>query len=349
MFPADAPVVDHLAARRIRDVSEVLTHTRCMVDQPLREAVRLLPDPLRHFAGYHIGWWDENGSTVVNDGGKTIRPALVLLSCEAAGGDPADAVPAAVAVELLHNFSLLHDDVMDGDLTRRHRPTVWSLFGTSNAILAGDAILGLAPRILSATGSEHALTAIDWFGKCVVKLCEGQAADISFSERVDVGIDACVAMARAKTGELLGTSCALGGLFAGADRTQITALREFGSEIGLAFQLVDDLLGIWGDPAVTGKPVRSDLVDRKKSLPVTAALGSGTQAGRRLAELFHQEESDAGLLAELVEEAGGRDWAMQTAEQAFARAKQWLEQAGLDKVAGGELLALAALTCRRNK
>ena len=137
---------------RGRSAREVLTWSRNMIDPALRAAVDTLPASMRGIAGYHFGRSNKHGRPAETDGGKAIRPTLVLLSAEAAGGIPASAVPAAVAVELVHNFSLLHDDVMDGDVTRRHRPTAWSVFGLNAAILAGDALLTLAFDVLAASG-----------------------------------------------------------------------------------------------------------------------------------------------------------------------------------------------------
>ncbi|MFC4586262.1 polyprenyl synthetase family protein [Sphaerisporangium corydalis] len=270
-----------------RPTNEVLAWSRELVGPALRSAVETLPLSMRRIAGYHFGWLDEYGREATADGGKAIRPALVLLAAEAVGGTPEPALPAAVAVELVHNFSLLHDDVMDGDVTRRHRPTAWSVFGVSGAILAGDALLTLAFDVLGAGGHPAAGEGSRVLGAAVLDLVEGQSSDTAFETRDDVGLSECVSMAEGKTGALLGGACALGALFGGGDAEQIEHLRGYGTRLGLAFQLVDDLLGIWGDPAITGKPVYSDLRSRKKSLPVVAALTSNTPAGHELATLYH--------------------------------------------------------------
>src|SRR5262249_38599046 len=156
---------------------------------------------------------------------------------------------------LVHNFSLLHDDVMDGDLTRRHRPTAWSVFGVNAAILAGDALLALGLDVLAASGHGQAQRAIRMLNTAVLDLLDGQRADLAFEQRSDVELPECVRMAESKTGALLGCACALGAMFGGGHPEQVEHLYGFGERMGLAFQFVDDLLGIWGDPAVTGKPV----------------------------------------------------------------------------------------------
>ncbi|MFC4531206.1 polyprenyl synthetase family protein [Sphaerisporangium dianthi] len=269
-----------------RPPREVLAWSRELTGPPLRAAVETLPASMRRIAAYHFGWQDESGRPASGNAGKAVRPALVLLAAEAAGGSAAAAVPAAVAVELVHNFSLLHDDVMDGDATRRHRPTAWSVFGVSGAILAGDALLTLAFEVLRSGGHPAADEAARVLGAAVLDLVEGQSADTSFETRDEVGLAECVSMAEGKTAALLAASCALGALSGDGGPEVIESLRAFGSRLGLAFQMVDDLLGIWGDPAVTGKPVFSDLRSRKKSLPVVAALTSGTPAGTELAAFY---------------------------------------------------------------
>jgi geranylgeranyl diphosphate synthase, type I len=335
-----------------RSAREVLAWSREMVEAALRPAADTLPASMRHIAGYHFGWWDEHGHPVAAGGGKAIRPALVLLSAEAVGGSADAALPPAVAVELAHDFSLIHDDVMDGDRIRRHRPTAWAVFGVSPAILAGDALLTLAFEVLAAGEHPIAAEATRAFGASIQELLEGQSADVAFEGRRDVVLAECLAMAMGKTGALLGCACGLGALFGGGGPEQVEHLRAFGKDLGLAFQLVDDLLGIWGDPVVTGKPVYSDLRSRKKSLPVVAALTSGTPAGRELAGLYHREQplSDADLVqaAELVEAAGGRSWSQAQADELLARALQRLRLAGPASRSIVELGALARLATRRD-
>ena len=181
-------------------------------------------------------------------------------------------MPGAVAVELVHNFSLLHDDLMDHDAERRHRATVWAVWGPSMAILVGDAMLALAYQVLADVRDESSVAAAAMLGTATQGLIAGQVEDLAFERRATVRVEECVAMAAGKTGALLGCSAAIGAVLAGAPVETVAALQIYGEELGLAFQLVDDLLGIWGDSAVTGKPVGSDLRARKKSLPISWAL-----------------------------------------------------------------------------
>ncbi|MGC7101089.1 family 2 encapsulin nanocompartment cargo protein polyprenyl transferase [Amycolatopsis lurida] len=339
-----------------RPAEELLGWSRSVVDPALRAAVDSLADPVRHIVGYHLGWHDERGRPATAPGGKAVRPTLALLSAEAVdgngGGNWHEAVPAAVAVELVHNFSLLHDDVMDGDTTRRHRPTAWSVFGVSAAILAGDALLALAFEVLAAAKKPVSATAVARLSAAVRDLIDGQAADVSFERRADVELAECLTMAENKTAALMGVSCSLGALFAGATPERVERMRAFGHELGVVFQLVDDLLGVWGDPVVTGKPVWSDLRTRKKSLPVVAALGSAGQAGRELAALYHRDrplsEEDLAHAAELIARAGGRDWVRREVDGRLARAAGWLRAADAGERAAVELAALARQLARRD-
>jgi geranylgeranyl diphosphate synthase, type I len=329
---------------QIRTARQVLSDARALVEPAHRAAVDRLPGPLRHLVGYHVGWWDAEGRQH-GTGGKAMRPALVLAAARAVGGEQADAVPEAVAVELVHDFSLLHDDVMDGDLTRRHRPSAWALFGVAQAILAGDALVALACDLLADRAWQGALPGT------VLELCAGQSADMAFEQRADVGLEEAVAMAAGKTGALLACACRLGALAGGADREQAGLLADFGADVGLAFQLVDDVLGIWGDPAVTGKPAGADLAGRKKSLPVVAALTSRTSAAEHLGRLYAREDdgdpATVARLAALVEEAGGRAWATAEAERRMRSALRCLGEA-VAAPAAADLTALAHLIAGRD-
>lgn len=293
-------------------VARILARSKRSTEPLLRAAVDSLPGELRLMVGYHFGWWDPSGAAVTAESGKGVRPALVLAAATAAGGSARDALPAAVAVELVHNFTLIHDDVMDRDDIRHGRPTVWKLWGADDAILAGDALQGLAVRTL-ASAPGVAMPAIARLEQSVIELCLGQFHDCAFETRQDVTVEECLDVVRHKTGSLLGCACALGALAADAPAGLIDTVDAFGRELGIAFQLVDDLLGIWGDPARTGKPVGGDLLRRKHSLPVVAALSSGTPAGRELAELYRDDHTvDPASIArvtDLITLAGAKRWA----------------------------------------
>ncbi|MEU1196127.1 family 2 encapsulin nanocompartment cargo protein polyprenyl transferase [Streptomyces sp. NPDC005813] len=338
-----------------QEAAGILERARASVDPELRRAIDTLPGSMRRVALYHFGWEHADGTPAAGNAGKAIRPALVLTAVRALGGRHGAAVRAAAAVELVHNFTLLHDDVMDRDTTRRHRPTAWTVFGDADAILAGDALQALAQQLLAEDPHPASSAAAARLAACVVELCAGQQADTAMEKLGpdEVTLDDCLVMAEAKTGALIGCACAVGALYAGADDEDVAALDAFGRAAGLAFQLIDDVIGIWGDPSRTGKPAGADLIARKKSLPVVAALGSGTPAADELAELYGAPygEGDAGELERTVlavERAGGRDWAQVQAADRMARAMHELSRAIPDPEAAGGLLALAEFVTRRS-
>ncbi|RPE40821.1 geranylgeranyl diphosphate synthase type I [Streptomyces sp. Ag109_O5-1] len=336
----------------------ILERARASVDPELRAAVESLPGSMRRIARYHLGWEHADGTEASGNAGKAIRPALVLAAADALGGPGARvaAVRAAAAVELVHNFTLLHDDVMDRDTSRRHRPTAWTVFGDADAILAGDALQALALRLLAEDPHPASGAAAARLADCVLELCAGQHADTAMENRApdEVTLDEVLTMAEAKTGALLGCACALGALYAGGGDDEVAALDGFGRQAGLAFQLIDDVIGIWGDPRRTGKPAGADLAARKKSLPVVAALASGTPAAAELAELYAEPHvrADTDAIARTalaVERAGGRDWAQAEAADRMARAMQELARAVPDPEPAGGLLALAEFVTRRSR
>jgi geranylgeranyl diphosphate synthase, type I len=335
------------------DAAAALARARRAVDPVLRAAVATLPAAMCRVAAYHLGWQDAVGRPVRSDPGKAIRPALVFAAARAHAAAPEAAARAAAAVELAHNFTLLHDDVMDRDATRRHRPTAWSVFGVADAILAGDAVNALALRLLAEDPHPAGPAAAARLAGCVAEICEGQHEDCAFEAREAVALEECLRMAEAKTGALLGCACALGALYAQAPEPAVEAMDGFGRRIGLAFQLADDLIGIWGDPRVTGKPAGADLAARKKSLPVVAALASGTPHAADLAALYRAPSpltaDQVRAAAEAVERAGGRDWAQARAADYMADAIDRLALAVPDPDAAEDLLTLAELATRRDR
>ncbi|MBE1490082.1 polyprenyl synthetase family protein [Plantactinospora soyae] len=316
----------------------VLSQVDELVQPEIRVALERIDERTRLVAGYQLGYWDATGEPTGRSG-KGLRPALALLSARAAGQDVRRGLPAAVAVELVHNFSLLHDDVIDGDLERRHRPTAWAAFGIGPAILAGDAMLSLADEVLSTGSDLDLVPGLSTLHTAIRRLIAGQAADVAFEARADVTLDECLAMARDKTAALLACSATLGAVLCGAPPTVVDGLARYGERLGLAFQLVDDLLGIWGEPAVTGKPVLSDLRARKKSVPVVRALTSGGPAGDQLADLYASpgelSPTDLALAATLIEETGARDWTEKQADRLLTEALAELDQLGEPGTATG--------------
>jgi len=305
---------------------DLLERYRAPVVSALAEVVPS-EGPLRTLVGYPLGAVGEDGAPRPGIGGKLLRPSLVCLGCEALGGEVDRALPLAAAVELVHTFSLVHDDIVDGDRLRRGRPTAWAVFGKDQALHAGDALLALAFRVAAEAALPQAVAGL---AQATVAMVEGQVRDLEMEgRRVTVG--AYLGMVRGKTGALLGCSLELGALAAGrADLAP--AHRRVGETLGIAFQVRDDWLGIWGDPAHLGKPVGGDLARGKRSFPVVWGLerdpslgelldqGRWEEARDRLAALGAKEATAAEaerLLAEAESGARALPWAA-WAQGAFA-------------------------------
>ncbi|MEU8760459.1 polyprenyl synthetase family protein [Streptomyces sp. NPDC048659] len=351
--PPGNPAVD------TADVAALLERGRALSTPVMRAAVDRLAPPMDTVAAYHFGWIDAHGNPADGDSGKAVRPALALISAEAAGAAPEVGIPGAVAVELVHNFSLLHDDLMDGDEQRRHRDTVWKVHGPAQAILVGDALFALANELLLELGTVEAGRATRRLTTATRKLIDGQAQDISYEHRERVTVEECLEMEGNKTGALLACAVSIGAVLGGADDRTADKLEEYGYHLGLAFQAVDDLLGIWGDPESTGKQTWSDLRQRKKSLPVVAALAAGGPASERLGELLAADakssdfdsfsEEEFATRAALIEEAGGREWTAQEARRQHAVAIAALHEVDLPAHVVAQLTALADFVVVRKR
>lgn len=345
-----------LEVRRERGALPASFLTRiALVDPALRDAVRRLDPRLGAMAAFALGWRDLDGTPRTGGAGKGLRPMLALVCAEGTGARAETAVPGAVAVELIHTFSLVHDDIMDGDDCRRHRPSAWKAYGVGPAVMAGDALLALAIETLAHAPSANASEAIGLLSSALIELVDGQAQDLDFEGRPWIGpgavsLDEYQAMAARKTGALLGCSAAVGAVLAGAEPDVVDGLARMGRHLGLALQAVDDLLGIWGDPAVTGKPVFSDLRQRKKTVPVIAALIDGSAAGRELESLLAAglaDEDDLQRAALLVSDAGGRVVTQRLARQHVDMSLWIMRECSLAGSAAEDLAALSEFVVER--
>ncbi|AEM84865.1 polyprenyl synthetase family protein [Streptomyces violaceusniger] len=349
------------AAETTATAGEILGRCRELVRPALAETVGRLHPWVGEMAAYSFGWCDVGGTPAEGAGGKGVRQALAVLCAEAAGASGEAAVAGAVAVELVHTFSLLHDDIMDGDQTRRTRPTVWKAYGTGPAVLAGDALFALAVEALAAVPGAGAAAAVRRLSVALGDLVRGQADDLLFESRpwtgaTAVGPEEYRRMAEHKTGALLGCAAALGAALAGAPESTAAALDRAGRHMGVAFQVADDLLGIWGDPAVTGKPVHRDLRQRKKTFPVLAALsarGPGASAAGQLATLLEEspdtpDDATTRRAADLIEQAGGRSAALAEADRHIAAVERCLDGLPLKPRASAELRTLLGFLARRD-
>lgn len=263
---------------------------------------------------YHMGWCDETGASVEAAGGKRVRPVLTMLVCEAVSSDPSPARPAAAAVELIHNFSLLHDDIEDQSPTRRGRPTAWTIWGEALAINAGDTLFTLAflaiPKLTPATADPALLNQMwSMLGDICLELTRGQHLDMSFEGREDVTTEEYINMVRGKTAALLSGAAALGALAGGASPKVQGHYRDFGQSLGLAFQVIDDILDIWGDPALTGKESAVDIRQRKKTLPVLYGLARSEELRHLYASPQPFTDGQVDQAVALLDEAGARTYA----------------------------------------
>ena len=255
----------------------VFARYRGAIENELKVVLAERQSPLYDMLKYHLGWIDENGNVQDGPSGKAIRPSLCLLACEAVGSEYHKALPAAAAIELVHNFSLIHDDIQDDDVERRHRLTVWSIWGKPQAINAGTAMRILASLALLRL-KEHDIPIQKQFliqhimDESSLTLIEGQYLDISYENRFDIGVNDYLDMINKKTGALIACSLHIGALLGTDDRDMVESFRDIGRNLGLAFQIKDDILGIWGDETKTGKPLGSDIRHKKKTFPIVYAL-----------------------------------------------------------------------------
>jgi geranylgeranyl diphosphate synthase, type I len=331
---SEAPTVDSL---------DWYASYRSLVSARLHAHLRRSHAAVYNLCRYHLGWIDAQGNPIQAETGKALRPVLCLTACSGYG-DPLAAVDLAASLELLHSFSLVHDDIEDGDRERRHRATLWAAFGIPLAINAGDALFVQAFELLhlGAAGLEayRATRAFGLFTDACLRMIEGQHEDMEFERAASVSLHEYVAMVRGKTAALLGASLALGALAGGAENAAVEALHAAGVELGLAFQAADDLLAFWGDPAETGKAVGNDLARGKKSLPLVFA----NEAGLSLDDL-RGLQLPAVLTA--LEEAGSRMRSRQFAAEHAAAAGALIDEARMKPEAAGQLKILVEFAVTR--
>ncbi len=327
--------------------------------------VRLLEPPSPAFDAlygmmhYHLGWADRDLQPARLPSGKRLRPLFCLLVCEAISGQRIAALPAAVAIELAHNFSLVHDDIEDQDTERHHRPTVWSLWGIAHGINTGDAMFVLARNALRSlfergdVPTHRAVTVTRRFDETTLALCQGQYLDITFETIQTVDVESYLQMIRGKTAALLAFATETGARLGGAPPDLVEGYRRFGESLGMAFQMIDDELGVWGDSQHTGKPVGVDLRRRKKSLPVIHALSSLPRPDLdELQRLCAADElladADVFRVTRLLEQSGAREFVRRLAGEAQSEALAALEKAGPVGPAGRLLRDLTAALLDRS-
>lgn len=333
-----------------------LSRTEIML-QSLEKELELALEPLQpetyremaEMIEYHLGWHEARSA----GRGKRVRPLLTLLTCEAAGGEWEHALPAAAAVELIHNFSLIHDDIEDWSTTRRGRQTVWKRWGVPQAINSGDALFVMA-RLAALNLSrfnipaKRVLEVLRRLDNACLRLTMGQFLDLSFEEQSPIGEGAYMEMIDGKTAALVATATEVGALISPASPEAVRAGRRFGWHLGMAFQIMDDVLGIWGDPMATGKPSADDLRARKKTLPVIRGLNRSPE----FVALWGSEATELEALdnmTRLLESVGAQASCRQAAEGHTLKALEALERFSAPGFAREELRRVTAKLLTRDR
>ena len=292
--------------------------------------------PLAPVMQYHLGWVDQSGRPAASPSsqGKALRPTLCMFACDALEGNLSHAAPAAASLELIHNFSLIHDDIQDQDLERRHQATVWSIWGIPKALSAGDAMqslgdLGVLGCCRPGVSPEITIQVSQILTESYLEMIEGQCLDLGFEARTDITAADYLRMIACKTGALIRSSLHIGALLAAGPSPAADAFARFGSYLGRAFQIRDDYLGIWGDQSTTGKSSDSDIRRRKKSFPVVFAFEKAGGSSREdLHRIYRQEDlddSDVQRVMSILDEVGAADYSNSLTEDSARSAVQALE------------------------
>lgn len=335
------PLLSHIELELQRQVSRL--------DQPRAQA-------FHEMLSYHMGWTGEGAGP--DAAGKRIRPLLVLLCASASSGAEGEvetwrsALPAAAAIELVHNFSLVHDDIQDNSSKRRGRDTAWVKWGAPMAINVGDALFVLSNQAIidlkEKYPAEIVVQAAEILHKTCLELTRGQFLDMFYEQRKDLGVEDYWPMIAGKTAALLAAGCQMGALLGGGDLDQQETYRSFGHYLGLAFQVQDDILGIWGDEALTGKSVAGDLVEGKNSLPVLIGLGKKNKFAERWAQGPIQP-TEVEEVARLLASEGGYGQAKEVSIQMTDMAINSLREADPQGEAGEALFELTNRLLNRDQ
>lgn len=313
-------------------------------------------DPYYGMFRYHLGWTDAQFNDIKLDTGKRLRALLCLLSCEAVSGDWKPALPVAAAIELAHNFSLIHDDIEDEGDSRRGRLTVWKVWGLAQGLNAGDGMFVLArlamDRLCERGFSFEKCTVMSRiFDQATLALCRGQFLDLAFESRLDVTVDEYMEMIRGKTAALISAASRLGAMLNSDDERLIDALARYGANTGLSFQIADDILGIWGDPSITGKSAATDILSRKKSLPAIFGL-THPRYGAALRDIYGKDKltsEDVSAVLSLLDAAGAREYAQSQADAFRTAAHAALDETRIANHAMAGLSQIADLMSNRTR
>ena len=312
---------------------------------------------LNNVMQYHFGWMDEDGHPTNAVVGKCLRPALCLFFCEILGGDWRKALPAAVAIELIHNFSLIHDDIQDEDTKRHNRSTVWHIWGKPKGLLAGDAMRILADaslRGLEVNGfSPDKIKKVSFLlTERYLEMLEGQYMDLSYETTLDITLKQYIDMISRKTGSLMEASTQLGAILASDECEHQKEIAMFGRSLGLGFQIRDDVLGIWGSQEVIGKTVGNDILRKKKTFPIVYALEvSPISLKEKIKEIYRKKmltRDDVNWVMSVLDDLGAQEYSQKVAEQMCSEAVKVSQRINLSKYARNEISELASFVALRD-
>jgi geranylgeranyl diphosphate synthase type I len=340
-------LIEQILSKYASDIDDTI---KCLVDEALPMVGGII--------GYHFGWVDQDFQQTRVQRGKMFRPTITLLVYEAITGSYKQALPVAAAIEMIHNFSLLHDDIEDNDVERRGRPTAWTIWGQARAINVGDYLYSLAYKGLHQLDTtqippERIFAVQRIVNEACLKLTEGQDLDLEFETRQDVSTEMYLDMVYKKTGALVEAAILSGAKLATSDEHVIQNYYDFARNIGLAFQIRDDVLGIWGDTAKTGKSTANDLRQKKKTLPVIYMLGQSTGSRCEKLQAYYTKpeplsDIEIDFVRECLEETGAHTYAQGVAESYRQKAFTALDRIGTANQAQAELKTIAEFLINRS-
>ena len=309
---------------------------KSLITEEMKSIIGYSSEGLFSWMRYHLGWEDDKGFPIESSPGKMIRSTGLLLAAKLSGGDIEKALPAAAAIELIHNFSLLHDDIEDQSVSRRNRPTLWTVVDQAQAINTGDGMFILGRNALlrlerHGISIQNILEATKRLDEACISLVRGQYLDITFETRDDVSTDEYIQMALGKTAAMFAAPLSIGAVIADANSPTIDSLHRAGLHIGISFQMIDDVLGIWGDPTITGKPVGDDIRSKKMTYPVIMAFEAGDE---NLVSIYKKEQfsdDDIEYISTLIEKTGAKELTELRAKEENLLALKELEDIGLER------------------
>ena len=327
-----------IAVDRVEPLPDVFHRYKSTISSALRKSLDTENLAVYRMLRYSMGWSDVQGNPRVATEGKALRPTLCLFACEAAGGPVRKALPAAVSLELIHNFSLIHDDIQDRDETRHHRPTIWAVWGEPRALVAGNTLRAIADMSLWRLVDEgvtfhEALKIVALLTEAYLEMIEGQYLDISYEGRPDISIAEYLNMISKKTGALIRCALNLGALIGTRDDSTVRAFHDCGRSLGYVFQIRDDVLGIWGDEEATGKPVQADIRRKKNTLPIVYAMSQARgKDNQTLLDIYHGAtvgDREVASVLDIMERVGAQEYAQNLAAEHHHQALEALSSVEL--------------------